>query len=262
MRLRAFFLVSLFFSQTLVSADAATDRGELKSSAKLAKETQAAEAAEEAVKAQAPRLERVTRVVGDLKGHVLTSREVILSGLLDELFQEEKTLSEADFGGSNFVVAVNRTLDEWVVYSEAKELNLVQVGSSKPKSSGKDKEPSAEEARSSQLVEAAFKKMGSREVWKKIEPSPAEVRQAVSRKTSVRQFERLKAEAAQAAVTDTDALQYYRKNRLRFGGLPFENFKENIKKMLSRQQTEKRLTEWRMVLRRKYRARNSIGTGV
>ena len=50
-------------------------------------------------------------------------------------------------------------------------------------------------------------------------------------------------------VTDAEAQQYFEDNRLKFGDLPGENFKENIKVFLTREQVNQRLGAWFEVLR-------------
>ncbi|MNY60610.1 hypothetical protein D3C86_1971860 [compost metagenome] len=61
-------------------------------------------------------------------------------------------------------------------------------------------------------------------------------------------------------ITDQEAQAYYDKNRIKFGSMPFSNFKENIKTFLAQQQLEERLRSWFEVIKRKYKVRNLLPT--
>lgn len=141
-----------------------------------------------------------------------------------------------------FVVEVSRVLDEWVVFLEAKAL-------SSPLPSR------AEVARVSRLVTDRW---SAKSEWQDLEVSSDELKDIVERKLMARDFERLKSDPQLSPVSDDEALAYFRKNRLRFGSLPFETFKDNIKSFLVKSLTERRLAEWHEVLRRKYKVRNFV----
>lgn len=192
----------------------------------------------------------VTRVVGEVGSRVVTSREVRLN---DAMAQVMVGLPALGSGGAKkkivqptdpaFPPTVLRVLDEWAVYFEATEIGAKSV----------DKDEVAKAVKS---VGENWKDVAD---WTKLEPSAQEIKDSIERKLIVQNFERLKGDASLVTVSDAEAQQYYKKNRLRFGNLPFENFKDNIKAALVRSQTERRLFEWRAVLRRKYRVRNSVG---
>lgn len=188
--------------------------------------------------------ETVTRVVGEVGPRIVTSREVRLNEAIGQVFQGAPTLKRVlSASDPNFPNQVLRVLDEWTVYLEAGELS----------SKATDK------AEIQRLAKAVTEGWKSNSEWDKIEPSVNEIREIVERKLVAQNLERLKSDASTVNVTDAEALQYYKKNRLRFGNMPFENFKDNIKSALVRSQTERRLFEWRSVLRRKYRVRNFVG---
>lgn len=188
--------------------------------------------------------ETVTRVVGEVGPRIVTSREVRINEAIGQVLRGapslKRILSATD---PNFPTQVLRVLDEWTVYLEAGE-----IGSK-----------STDKAEIQRLAKAVSDGWKSNSEWDKIEPSVAEIRDIVERKLVAQNLERLKSDASLVNVTDAEALQYYKKNRLRFGNMPFENFKDNIKTALVRSQTERRLFEWRSVLRRKYRVRNFVG---
>ena len=188
----------------------------------------------------------LTRAVGEVGDHVVTSREARFDDAIEQALNGKApgpegfrvlTGQEKTFPGE-----VSRALDEWVVFLEAKSLS----GQSMVK---------GDISSSIKLVQDRW---GGNSAWLKLEVSPEELRQAVERKLVAREFERLKSDPQLAPVSDDDALNYFRKNRLRFGNLPFSSFKENIRTYLIKQQTERRLAEWREVLRKKYKVRNFI----
>ena len=187
----------------------------------------------------------LTRAVGEVGDHVVTSREARFDDAIEQALNGKPpgpdgfrvlTGLEKTFPGE-----VSRTLDEWVVFLEAKSLNG---------------QPTSGDVGTS--IKAVQDRWGGNPAWIKLEVSPEELRQTVERKLIAREFERLKSDPQLAPVSDDDALSYFRQNRLRFGNLPFSSFKENIKAFLVKQQTERRLAEWREVLRKKYKVRNFI----
>lgn len=199
----------------------------------------------------------VTRVVGEAGPRIVTSREVRMNEAIGQVLQPPTEVPTASNSAPPstakkrilgledpmFPLQVLKVLDEWTVYLEATEIGSKSV----------DK---GEVARLAKLVADAWKGVPD---WERMEASPAEIRDIVERKLTAQSLERLKGDASLVNVSDAEALQYFKKNRLRFGNLPFENFKDNIKTALVRSQTERRLLEWRAVLRKKYRVRNFVG---
>lgn len=195
----------------------------------------------------APKVTSVTRVVGEAGDRVVTSREVRLNQAIAQALgsssaqvKDKKILGLED---PNFPSEVLKVLDEWTVYLESLEVGTKLVDSS-------------EVARLSRSVTEFWK---NESAWERLEGSSSEIREILERKLAAQSLEKLKGDTSLVTITDAEALQYYKKNRLRFGNLPFENFKDNIKSALIKNQTERRLNEWRSVLRRKYRVRNFVG---
>lgn len=189
----------------------------------------------------------VTRVVGEVGDHVVTSREVRINDAVAQAINGKPATPEGYrvlVGQERFFPGeVAKVLDEWSVYLEAKAL-----------SSGE----SASKAEIARVVKSVQDLWATKGAWMEMEVGEAELRTLVERKLVAQEFEQLKADPQLAPVSDEDAMAYYRKNRLRFGNLPFASFKENIKAFLTKSQTDRRLAEWREVLRRKYKVRNYI----
>jgi hypothetical protein len=191
----------------------------------------------------------VTRAVGEVGPRIVTSREVRMNEAISQIVNPPAV----DVAGTKkriiaiddpaFPAQVLKVLDEWTVFLEA---NVI----------GSKTADKAEAARLAKLVLDAWKGFPD---WERLEASPNEIRDIIERKLAAQSLEHLKGDASLVNVSDAEALQYFKKNRLRFGNLPFENFKDGIKQALIRSQTERRLTEWRAVLRKKYRVRNFVG---
>ncbi len=210
----------------------------------------------------------ITKVVGEAGGKIVTSREVRINQAIGISLAKSALRGEMDSAGSigqnaaasttanfkgglrisaatdaGFPQLVLKVLDEWTVFLEAGEI-------------GTKAAEKTEVARLAKIVNEAWRGHAD---WESIEPSAQEVRDIIERKLVAQALEKLKSEASMVSVSDEEALQYYKKNRLRFGNMPFENFRENIKAALLKAQMERRMLEWRSVLRRKYRVRNFVG---
>ncbi len=189
----------------------------------------------------------ITKVVGEVGDHFVTSREVKINSAIEQAIEKKPASPDSGyviFSGTErlFPGEVTRVLDEWAIYFEARSLGSTQIQKS-------------EIARAIAIVEERWS--GS-QAFKDLEVGSTELRDMVERKLAAKEFEKLKSDPALSPVSDEEALSYYKKNRLRFGSLPFSNFQDNIKAFLVKTQVEKRLGEWHEVLRRKYKTRNFI----
>ena len=163
----------------------------------------------------------VTKVVGEAKDQFITSREVQINEAVESALGSKgdgKALQFAEIGHENFPTKVNDVLTEWVVYFEAQSFSADTV----PKTAIED---------AAQRVEKATANSAA---WKRLEVSKSELEEVLKRKLSAKSFIRLKTESSLMPVTDSEAQAYFKKNRLKFGNLPFTSFRESIK---SRRQT-------------------------
>ena len=194
---------------------------------------------------RAPRITSITRVVGEAGEKIITSREVRINDAIEKALvglPDPGALALLSGEEKTFPSDVSRVLEEWVVYLEAKALSSAS--------------PSKTEV--AQAVKQVQLKWGADSKWQGLEVSSEELRSMVERKLLAKDFERLKSDPQLSPVGDDDALEYFNKNRLRFGSLPFESFKDNIKSFLIKNQTDRRLSEWHEILTRKYKVRNFI----
>ena len=199
-----------------------------------------------ATSAPIPTITVVTKAVAEVGDRIVTSREVRYNDAIEQAITGKAPGASGfrvlDGTEKTFPGEVTAILDEWIVYLEAKSL------SSQP--------PTRIDVASA--IKNVHEFWATKPGWAALEVSSEELRDAVERKLIAKDFEKLKSDPELSPVSDEDALSYFRKNRLRFGSLPFSTFKDSIKAFLIKSQTERRLAEWRDVLRRKYRARNFI----
>ncbi len=189
----------------------------------------------------------ITKVVGEVGDQIVTSREVKINSAVEQAIEGKPISTDEGFkiltGAERvFPSEVSRVLDEWSVFFEARSL-----GSS-----------TASKPEVSRYLAKVQERWGTNQAWKDLDVGADELKTVVERKLAAAEFQKLKSDPALSPVSDDEALTYYKKNRLRFGSLPFSSFSENIKTYLVKSQVERRLSEWHEVLRRKYKSRNFI----
>ncbi|MGE4133395.1 MAG: hypothetical protein AB7F86_17265 [Bdellovibrionales bacterium] len=181
--------------------------------------------------------------VGIVKGEVVTSREVHIQNLLEaSLYQNSGDGKILGLDSKAFAKTVQAALLELAISMEAHNFNVVQVG---------DEELAKLKAQALQSLE-------KQKAWKDLQVTEAELKRGLIRKAQAKKFIQFRAKSSVLPVTDREAQKYFNENRLKFGDLPYENFKENIKAYLSRTQVERRLGEWYEVLLNKYQVKNLI----
>lgn len=191
------------------------------------------------------RAELVSTGVGLVRGQAVTSREVQILNLLEAVLYEKTPVNKLKILGLDskaFNKATQDALLESVVALEAQNFNVVQV--------------SNEELKEAETH--ALDALKNSKAWKSLQVPPHELSNLVRRKTQAKKFIQFRAQSSVLPVTEAEALRYFNENRLKFGNLPFENFKENIKSFLSRSQVDRRLKDWFDVLLSKYQVKNLI----
>ncbi len=185
----------------------------------------------------------VSMAVGRVREFVVTSREVQLNDALEQVLYSDKPAKiSKDFDSSSFSKKVTAVLLEWVVHLEAKNLQVAPISAT---------EVTAAQAR-------AEKALKGNSTWKALQPTKREIEGIISRKLQAKKFIRFRADSSVLPVSDQEAQRYFEQNRTRFGNMPFENFRANIKTFLAREQVESRLKDWFEVLQSKYQVRNFL----
>ena len=188
----------------------------------------------------------ISRAVGEVGKQIVTSREVQINRVVDQIIQLPNITAEhvrvPPSQEPNFYQEVYAVLSEWALYLEAMSFN----------------EKADSNSKATDLNKKITELLKSHPQWRVLEVQNAELQKLLERKLIAKEFVRLKTDPTLVPVTDSDAEIYYKKNKLKFGNLPFENFRENIRAFLIRSQTEQRLKDWLEVLYRKYKVRNYI----
>lgn len=198
-----------------------------------------------AAMAQPRAAELVSTGVGLVRNQVITSREVQYLTLIEAALYEKPSpgkLKTMALDSKAFAKAVQDALLEAVVAQEAQSFNVMGV--------------STDEIRTAERQ--VGKTLKDNKDWKALEVKPKELEAALRRKLQAKKFIQFRADSSILPVTDVEARRYFDENRLKFGDLPFENFKENIKSYLSKTQVDKRLKDWFDVLLSKYQVKNLI----
>lgn len=193
--------------------------------------------------------ETVNSAVGQVGDHVVTSREVWISNFLerwtlasrstDASVKSPKPDWKPALKSDAFNQAASNLLLEIMVAQEAENFSIAQI----------------EDGNLKHEVSEVQKAMTGSTDWAHLEVSNELLEKFIARKHRAQNFLKFKTESAGVAISDEEAKSYFEKNRLKFGHLPFAQFKESIKEVLSRQMLEERLKDWFEVLRRKYRVR-------
>ncbi|MGE0762035.1 MAG: hypothetical protein AB7N80_02035 [Bdellovibrionales bacterium] len=184
--------------------------------------------------------------VGQVRNHVVTSREVQINQALEQLLYPEKKdkpikiLSDTD--SPAFSKQVTAVLLEWVIFMEAANMEV-------------SKASSEELSLAAGRVKKTLSKMPA---WKNLRVSSKEMQEALQRKLQAKKFIRFRADSSVIPVSDVEAQRYFEQNRVKFGNLPFGHFRSNIKGLLARQQVERRLKDWFEILQSKYQVRNFL----
>lgn len=175
-----------------------------------------------------------SRTVGSVDGASFTSRQTLLSMAVGHAMQEK----------SNDPLSVQPRL------SDVSALLLDEALTREAGSFGLAETDAAEK---NKVVSATQKLIAGKDVLKNAEFSSEEIQSMAARRLVASKLIEMRSETMRGTVSDHEAQMYFEKNRVKFGTLPFESFKENIKKYLSEQQQEQRLRSWFEILRRKYK---------
>lgn len=188
--------------------------------------------------------EIISRSVGQVAEYVVTSREVQISNLIEQALNlgEEKFFHGArllKLSEPAFKEELNSVFLEIVVDREARAFAATSI------------EPEEMSNAFANLF-SSVKKTGTYDLLK---PSAVELKSILHRKLRAKNFIRFKAESSIVPVTDSEALNYFNRNRAKFGSQPFAAFNDRIKSFLTKQRVDERLEVWFTALQKKYRVR-------
>jgi hypothetical protein len=189
--------------------------------------------------------EMLSMTAGRVGDHILTSREVNMDAAMEKVLYKGMRLSAVRLEPVDSKAFFNETNDailERSLATEAKNFDVVKVN--------------AAELRD---LQARFgKALKSIPGWKSMEPTASEWTSILERKLRAKMFIKFRKESSDLPVTDNEAKKYYEENHLKYGNLPFDNFKADIKAFLARSQVDRRLKDWYEVIKSKYNAKNFL----
>jgi hypothetical protein len=194
-----------------------------------------------------PKGEVVTEAAAQAGAHVVTSREVIISYIMDEAMSTpikkgaspDRKNWQIDVKSDAYAKHLAQILLEVVVQLEAENFSIGQVS------------PSEVSTFQKQIEE----QVAGWEPWQRLEVSTVEMQQTLMRKLRAKNFLKFKMESSGVQISDDEARSFYEKNRVKFGNLPFAQFKDSIKEVLAQNQLQDKLKDWFDILKRKYRVR-------
>ena len=196
----------------------------------------------------------VSEAVAQVSDQVITSREVVASFMMEKATSEKlptavsgsKKTSPIDRstwvlkpGTEAFQKHLAQIILEQVIQLEAESFSIGEVSHDEL------------EAFRKHLQEA----VKGWEPWTKLDMGSAEIEKIISRKLRAKNFLQFKMETSGVQISDEEAKSYFEKNRVKFGNLPFSQFKEGIKEVLAQEQLQEKLKDWFEILKRKYRVK-------
>lgn len=182
----------------------------------------------------------VSKVVGTAAEQVVTSREVQIVNLLEKAIISNKNLTLVQPEDTRFNIEVAQVLLEIVVQAEANVFEFNQLSDDEFK----------------ETINTVQKNLTQSKEWKSLQVSVAELEKFLKRKIVSKKFIKVKSDSMKGFITDAEAKDYFDKNRLKFGQVPFAEFRENIKSFLNQQQLEERLKAWFEIIKKKYKVKN------
>jgi hypothetical protein len=185
--------------------------------------------------------------VGRVEDYVLTSREVQMTTLMENALYGAGSPSSGKLrleglDSKSFFDHVNDALLERSLALEAKNFDVVRI-------EGKELR---------EFERKIAKTLSPTPAWKSLEPSETEMKGLLERKLRAKAFIKFRHESSNLPVTDAEAKRYFEENHAKYGEAPFENFRENIKALLSRTQVDRRLKDWYEVVKAKYKTKNLL----
>jgi hypothetical protein len=172
----------------------------------------------------------ISASLASIDGKMLSSRDVEIAKELQRPLGRFRTL--------DFAVELDPLSQAVLNILAAKEAKSFQIA----------------QAEESEVKEALLKFRGS-EVFRRLGLKESETRSRVSEKILAEKFLELRAEGLRTVVTDQEIRDFYERNRSSYQGMPFDKFKDSVRKDLETENRQKRFLEWFDVLKQKYKVR-------
>lgn len=172
----------------------------------------------------------VAASLASVDGQMISSRDVEVAMELQKSLGKFRTM---DFAVE--LDALSQALLDVLAAREAKSFQMAQV--------------------EEEEIKQGFLKVRGSEVIRKAGLKETEVRALISEKILAEKFLELRSEGLRTVVTDQEIRDYYERNRANYRGMPYDKFKETVRKDLETENRQKRFLEWFDVLKQKYKVR-------
>jgi hypothetical protein len=184
------------------------------------------------------------KLVATIENKIVTSRDVEANYLVDHALYNNKQISQLTIGSDDFSEALNRLLVEMMVNEEAAFFEVAKVTENETDEALKGVKTRIQE------------NPATKSRWGHLSYNDSQMKNLVERKLRANRFIKYKSNSSYVEPTEEEARDYFKKNRLKFGTMEFDQFKSNIKKYLGTKSAEERLRDWFDVLRKKHKVKN------
>ena len=196
----------------------------------------------------------ISAQAGRVQNEMVTTRAVLINAAIEKALGTQAVSRDINLSQLNMnrrasrelIQQTSATLIEWAVLFEAQAFGAAAVSEADVKKARRQLETKVQQNREIQAV------------LKKAQPTEEEILTILRRKLRAQKFIQFKIESSALPISDKEAFDYFEANRLQFEDLPFEKFKPQIKELLARQQTDRRIKDWFELLQAKYKIRNEL----
>lgn len=168
--------------------------------------------------------------VAQVKNHVITSREVDIQASV------EKALGQ-NFSHLSAQKPEEQLIRDWLLFFEASA--FYNTG------------PKPEDVK--KLLKLAHKKLDSKKSWKALAVTEKELKEKIVHLMQAERIYLFKRKASVLPVSLSEIENEYSQNRVKYGNQTFDEAKDNIRKIITEENLQKRMEEWFSVLEKKYK---------
>jgi hypothetical protein len=187
----------------------------------------------------------VTKSAGRVMDHVVTTREVLINSLIEDVLYRPKApraIHAVSMKDRAYLRETSAVLLEWAIYYDGKTEKQVNIS---------DKEVDL-------AIKRAEKTLRKNQAWQEAMVESSELRDVIIRKLKVKSLIDAHMALFTPVITDSDAKNYFEENKYKFSNLQFESLRPNIKAFLQKEQSDERMREWFELLQIKYKVRNFL----
>jgi hypothetical protein len=181
--------------------------------------------------------EVISRAVARFGSEVITSRQVIMSQVIDSYLRNETKVNILRPDEEGFSEKTTELVLDYIVFLESESFAVgdEEVKSLQPK------------------IPVLMKSLSASKELEKFRFTQAEVEKLLRIKTKARRFLEIKSQSQPSQISDQKAKEYFDQHRAKFSGASFVDIRDNIKIYLQKIENEAKLKDWFEVLKRKFK---------